>query len=401
MHPIMPVVAERTPLLSGRQSDDEYKRSSYTNQPYSDRPAQSQQYQYPFPQPYSYPAFSSASSSSQPSAWSASQPSRSQSAPTSPFSPRPRRPAVHAAARNDAVRRNLFTFLTAHLQLCLALTFLMPQIMAITFVLSTHWDTETCDQPLHLWAAVYGSRLCLSLFLAVLPFLPGRLWHRLSSVLLSPSFTELLHIFSFVWFILGNYWLFHSTDCQSTAPAVFQLVSALLLLNCVLLFLPLLLFLLFCPFLYFCAPSIIRLILMLQDMTRERRGLPADVIQRLPSLTYPRQQQPVEAGVTAVEREVGEGEDEGRVDGEDSRVWPAECSICLSDFTVGDKCRLLGCHPTHVFHAACIDSWLQLNASCPICREQVDVRGMTRDAAGRARVEPSDEARWRRVDNMV
>ena len=397
MHPIMPAVAERTPLLPGRQSDDDYKRSSYTNQQHGDRQAAQQQQPYH----YSYPASGSASPSSAPSASSSYQ-SQSQSAPSSPFSPRRLPPAGQSAAQ-DAVRRNLLTFLAEHLQLCLALTFLLPQLMAITAVLTTHWDTETCDQPLHGWAVVYGIRIALSLFLAVVPFLPGRVSRPLSAVLLSPSATQLLHIFSFVWFILGNYWLFHSTDCQSTAPAVFQLVSALLLLNCVLLFLLLLLFLLFCPFLYFCAPWIIRLIILLQDMTRERRGLPAEVIQLLPSLTYPEQHRwhQSRGGVTAVEREIGEEGEEGAGEGENDRVWPAECSICLSDFSVGDKCRLLGCHPTHVFHAACIDNWLQLNASCPICRQEVDVRGMTRGAANRGRVESSEEARRRRAENMV
>ena len=395
MHPIMSVVAEHTPLLSSRSTEDEYKRSSYPGQHYGlYGPAPNQRYQ---PAPYPHSASASPSSASgQPS--SLSYQSHPSSAPSSPFSPRPRPRAAPPAARNDdAVRRNLFTFLTAHLQLCLALTFILPQVMAIAFVLSTHWQTETCDQPLHVWAVVYGARLCLSLSLAVLPFLPARVSYPLSSVLLSPSATELLHIFSFVWFIMGNYWLFHSTGCQSSAPAVFQLVSALLLLNCVLMFLPLLLFLLFCPFLYFCAPSIIRLIVLLQDMTRERRGLPAEVIQLLPSLTYPQHSQPA-GGETAVEREVGEG---ATSDDQAGRVLPAECSICLSEFNVGDKCRLLGCHPTHVFHAACIDSWLQLNASCPICRHEVDVRGLTRGAADRAQAESSEEAWGRRVDSMV
>lgn len=208
----MPIMAERTPLLSGRHSDDDYKRSSYTNQPYSDRAAQQQQ-------PHQYPYSTYVSSSA--------YQSRPYSAPASPYSPRsprsprpPRPPAAQSAARNDAVRRNLFTFLTAHLQLCLALTFLLPQIMAIAAVLSTHWQTETCDQPLRVWAAVYGGGLALNLFLAVLPFLPSRLYFRLSAVLLSPSATELLHIFSFVWFIMGNYCMtrtpHHTT--QHTTP---------------------------------------------------------------------------------------------------------------------------------------------------------------------------------------
>ena len=59
--------------------------------------------------------------------------------------------------------------------------------------------------------------------------------------------TELLQIFSFCYFVLGNFYLWHSSTCATTAPAVFQLVSALLFLNCALIFLPLFLFLLCCP----------------------------------------------------------------------------------------------------------------------------------------------------------
>ncbi|KAL2514704.1 putative RING-H2 finger protein ATL69 [Forsythia ovata] len=43
------------------------------------------------------------------------------------------------------------------------------------------------------------------------------------------------------------------------------------------------------------------------------------------------------------------------------------CSICLSQYCVKDTLR---CIPecNHCFHANCIDEWLQMNASCPLCR---------------------------------
>ena len=46
------------------------------------------------------------------------------------------------------------------------------------------------------------------------------------------------------------------------------------------------------------------------------------------------------------------------------------CSICLEPFkeTV-DLVRILSCH--HVFHSACIDSWLTSHSLCPLCRHQV------------------------------
>ncbi|XP_073002657.1 RING-H2 finger protein ATL79-like [Typha latifolia] len=45
----------------------------------------------------------------------------------------------------------------------------------------------------------------------------------------------------------------------------------------------------------------------------------------------------------------------------------AECPICLSEFVVGDRVRVL---PTcnHGFHAACVEAWLVSRFSCPTCR---------------------------------
>ncbi|GAV75498.1 zf-RING_2 domain-containing protein [Cephalotus follicularis] len=43
------------------------------------------------------------------------------------------------------------------------------------------------------------------------------------------------------------------------------------------------------------------------------------------------------------------------------------CSVCLQDIQVGDLVRSLPeCH--HMFHLPCIDKWLTLRRSCPLCR---------------------------------
>ncbi|KAF5751812.1 RING zinc finger protein [Tripterygium wilfordii] len=45
----------------------------------------------------------------------------------------------------------------------------------------------------------------------------------------------------------------------------------------------------------------------------------------------------------------------------------SECVICLSEFTPGDRVRLLPkCN--HGFHVCCIDKWLSSHSSCPTCR---------------------------------
>ncbi|XP_070175834.1 E3 ubiquitin-protein ligase RLIM-like isoform X2 [Littorina saxatilis] len=46
------------------------------------------------------------------------------------------------------------------------------------------------------------------------------------------------------------------------------------------------------------------------------------------------------------------------------------CQICLVDFEHGDCLRDIPCR--HDFHRDCIDQWLKRNATCPICRKEVE-----------------------------
>ncbi|KAJ3144020.1 hypothetical protein HK101_002878 [Irineochytrium annulatum] len=58
---------------------------------------------------------------------------------------------------------------------------------------------------------------------------------------------------------------------------------------------------------------------------------------------------------------------------------PPHCSICITDYCVGDSLRPLP-YCGHIFHAACVDPWLtSTSATCPLCRTS------TLDAATRER----------------
>ncbi|XVF16447.1 hypothetical protein REPUB_Repub10bG0031500 [Reevesia pubescens] len=50
---------------------------------------------------------------------------------------------------------------------------------------------------------------------------------------------------------------------------------------------------------------------------------------------------------------------------------PVDCAVCLENFKMGEKCRLLPLC-MHSFHAECVDSWLLRNPICPICRTSAD-----------------------------
>jgi len=43
------------------------------------------------------------------------------------------------------------------------------------------------------------------------------------------------------------------------------------------------------------------------------------------------------------------------------------CAICLSDYKPKESLRTIP-ECNHYFHAGCIDEWLKLNATCPVCR---------------------------------
>ncbi|KAF3775840.1 RING-H2 finger protein [Nymphaea thermarum] len=53
-----------------------------------------------------------------------------------------------------------------------------------------------------------------------------------------------------------------------------------------------------------------------------------------------------------------------------------ECAICLSKFEDLDILHLLPkCR--HVFHVSCIDEWLEMNSTCPLCRQDVTAHDIT------------------------
>ncbi|PWA74533.1 Zinc finger, RING/FYVE/PHD-type [Artemisia annua] len=49
------------------------------------------------------------------------------------------------------------------------------------------------------------------------------------------------------------------------------------------------------------------------------------------------------------------------------KVIDSTCAICLCEYKEGEMMRMLP-ECKHCFHLSCVDAWLKLNASCPVCR---------------------------------
>lgn len=55
----------------------------------------------------------------------------------------------------------------------------------------------------------------------------------------------------------------------------------------------------------------------------------------------------------------------------------SECSICKDEFVDSDLVKRLNC--THFFHSSCIDEWLTINKSCPLCKQSLYQGNSIRD----------------------
>lgn len=53
------------------------------------------------------------------------------------------------------------------------------------------------------------------------------------------------------------------------------------------------------------------------------------------------------------------------------------CSICSARYEENDIMKFLPCDITHIFHAKCIDDWLQTIAFCPLCYNRIIICGNT------------------------
>ncbi|XP_045501219.1 E3 ubiquitin-protein ligase RNF115-like isoform X3 [Colias croceus] len=63
------------------------------------------------------------------------------------------------------------------------------------------------------------------------------------------------------------------------------------------------------------------------------------------------------------------------------------CSVCWDNFQLGETISRLECE--HIFHSSCITPWLQLHATCPICRRSLLPQNEPQSTASSTTTTPS------------
>ncbi|PPR91470.1 hypothetical protein GOBAR_AA29214 [Gossypium barbadense] len=168
-------------------------------------------------------------------------------------------------------------------------------------------------------------------------------------------------MFSFLWWLIGFYWIIAKGQVLThQAPKLYWLCVTFLALDVVFVFICFAVACLIGLAVCCCLPCIIAILYALTD----RDGATDEEIDRLPKYRFQRT-----ADLEKVNGEIYNIMTESNTDTPTERILSredAECCICLSAYEDGTELRELPCD--HHFHCNCIDKWLYINATCPLCK---------------------------------
>ncbi|XP_021754137.1 E3 ubiquitin-protein ligase At1g63170-like isoform X2 [Chenopodium quinoa] len=253
-------------------------------------------------------------------------------------------------------------------------------VLAASAALFLTWS-DTLRLPLRVWIVGYALQCLLHVFCVCVEFRRRR---RVRNAVehgrddyFEESSTKIKHLesantlFSFMWWILGFYWICVGGQAlQQDSPTLYWLCIAFLVLD--------LFFVIFCVALASviaaavccCLPCIIAILYVLAD----RAGASKEDIDLLKKYTFHRDDcknkndEETEEPSGGIMKECGtECPIEHNLTAED-----AECCICLSAYEDGIELRELPCG--HHFHSSCVEKWLHINSTCPLCKYDISKR---------------------------
>ncbi|KAB2637335.1 E3 ubiquitin-protein ligase [Pyrus ussuriensis x Pyrus communis] len=172
-------------------------------------------------------------------------------------------------------------------------------------------------------------------------------------------------VFSFIWWLLGFYWVTAGGESLiRDSPQLYWICITFLALDVVFVVICVAVVSLIGIAVCFCLPCIIAILYVVTD----QEGATKEEIDHLPKYKFHK--------IPDFDKVNGEiQESSGGVMTECDTTTPtehvlsaedAECCICLCAYEDGTELRELPC--CHHFHCTCIDKWLQINATCPLCK---------------------------------
>ncbi|KAK4770853.1 hypothetical protein SAY87_031385 [Trapa incisa] len=246
------------------------------------------------------------------------------------------------------------------------LAFIVSAVAVLLFTLK-----ERPPTPLRLWLSGYALQCAFHIGFrsaehqrtdsSSLLLQEGRLTRRIESV---------NAIISSVWWVIGFYWIVMGGQALlQDSPLLYWLTILFLVFDVVFVFFCMgTVFIVFCV-LYCCIP----IIALMYAFKMRPEGASKDIIRNLPRHRY-RSASSLDAVVDCYKKG-GFGTCLGAsIHGcstSELVLLPenSECCICLSLYVNGEELRTLPCN--HHFHCDCISTWLQINATCPLCKYDI------------------------------
>ncbi|KAJ3321241.1 hypothetical protein HDV06_004466 [Boothiomyces sp. JEL0866] len=269
--------------------------------------------------------------------------------------------------------RTIFTQLETIRQLTfiLSLGIALIQECAGLAVVIISWNSSAV--PLQIIAISYLAVLLIVLVGFPAFFIQGNSWGRSEATLNENHIDRVkrfiygaiaLPIFAALYYIIGP----QSSQLQSQSGTLYYTLFILLIFTASVVYWPIVLACVYFLAILTCVPCVFR-DYFLERMNRQHRGATTREINKFPTFT-----------AKLDKTEESEKEKPGflfrlfkfKKSNIPEMVIDEEhnqCCVCISEYENGQVLRQLGCN--HYFHQACIDQWLSMNATCPLCINHV------------------------------